>query len=91
VLAGADDVGVGVGLTRQEQADKTRDGELPQFETKVGRAAVLLEAVYVGQKVLICEDSRINCRKQLSWLQFGAITDGVAAVNVVGVVLLVFW
>ena len=84
-----DDEAVEVGVARQEHAEETREALPPQLETNVGSAADAEEAVYVGQNADTADDSRIICLRQLSWLQFGAITEGVAVAIVVGVAVAV--
>ncbi len=76
---GAEDVVVGV--TIHEHAEETLDASPPQLETKVGRAAVADEAVYVGQNAETLADCWINWRRQLSWLHFDTVV-GMAAADV---------
>lgn len=66
--------GVDVGVTRQEHAEATLDGSPPQFEAKVGRATPA-DGVNVGQNASTAAEARMNCLRQLSWLQLGAITE----------------
>ena len=76
-----------VGVTRQEHADETLEAVPPQFETNVGSVADAEDAVYVEQNDDTADDCWIICLRQLSWLQFGAMTEGVAVTIVVGVVV----
>ena len=73
-------------MTRQEQADETLEASPPQLEAKVGRAvADTDEAVKVGQNWDTAEEALMNCLRQLSWLQLGAMAVGVAVLNAVDV------
>lgn len=71
------EVGTAVGVTRQEQAEDTQDARPPQLETKVGRGPAASEgiAVNVGQKAETFEIWPIIWRRQLSWLQLGAVAS----------------
>jgi hypothetical protein len=70
-------VGVAVAVTTQAHADTTLEGEPPQFEANVGRAAPA-EGVNVGQKAAAADEALINWRRQLSWLQPRSKTAGDA-------------
>ena len=72
-------VGVGVGVTTQEHADETLDESPAHCETNVGRGDVaatvtgIEAAVYVAQNSETAAVFWMNCRRQLSRLQFGAM------------------
>jgi len=77
---------VDVGVTRHEHADEILDASPPQLEAKDGRVALVFETVvYVGQNSETDEVSGMKPLRQLSWLQFGATTEGVAVAVVIGV------
>lgn len=57
--------GVAVAVTTQAHADATLEGEPPQLEAKVGRAAPA-EGVNVGQKAEAAADAFMSWRRQLS-------------------------
>ena len=75
---------VAAGVTRQEQADETRDASPPQFETKDGSISVAELAVKVGQNCATADILLTICRKQLSRLQF-CVGVAVVVCIVVGV------
>lgn len=71
----------------QEQADEIRNASLLHADAKVGREA-FAAAVKEGQKADAAAVEAINCRRQLSWLQVGAMTEDVVVGVEVAVVFL---
>lgn len=60
----------------QEQADEKRDVSLLHADAKVGSVA-LGNAVKVEHAADAADVEAMNCRRQLSWLQFGATAVGI--------------
>jgi hypothetical protein len=60
-----------------EHAEEIRDASLSHADANVRREAFAV-AVKVGQKADAAEVEAMNCRRQLSWLQVGAMIEDVA-------------